>query len=148
MLDPRIYRTGLVAVALAVIVFAFSLESQPGGSGTTLAPDAFNPANAQSTLTWLSRTYPDRRPGSARRRAHGRLRGRRAGQARLRGHASRPSRPTPDGQRTLVNVTGTLAGQSNDTIVIVSHRDARGAPACSRPVGDGGDARAGTRPGR
>ena len=30
VLDPRIYRTGLVAVALAVIVLAFSLENQPG----------------------------------------------------------------------------------------------------------------------
>ena len=64
MLDPRIYRTGLVAVALAVIVFAFSLESQPAGPQTTLAPDAFNPQNAQNTLSSLARKFPSRPPGS------------------------------------------------------------------------------------
>ena len=42
MLDPRIYRTGMAAVILAVIVFAFSLESQPAGLTTNLAPDALN----------------------------------------------------------------------------------------------------------
>ena len=42
MLDPRIYRMGLTAVLLAVIVLAFSLGDQPGPQGTTLAPQAFN----------------------------------------------------------------------------------------------------------
>ena len=31
MLDPRIYRTGLVVVALAVVVLAFSFMDQQGG---------------------------------------------------------------------------------------------------------------------
>src|SRR5436309_683165 len=64
MLDPRIYRTGFVAVALAVIVFAFSLGDQQGPLAPTLAPDAFNGQNAYTLMNALARTYPDRRPGS------------------------------------------------------------------------------------
>lgn len=128
MLDPRIYRTGLVAVALAVIVFAFSLESQPSGLGTTLAPDAFNPQNAQTTLSSLARTFPDRRPGGS---ADGQIADYVGGSLGKLGYSvarTSFSAPTPGGRRTLVNVTATLAGQTNDTILIVSHRDAEQTP--------------------
>src|SRR5947209_19472761 len=63
MLDPRIYRTALVAVAMAVIVFAFSLQDMPGGLGTTLVPGAFSEAGAQATMTSLASQFPDRQPG-------------------------------------------------------------------------------------
>src|ERR1700761_9544528 len=64
MLDPRIYRTGLIAVALAVVVLAFSLQNQPGAANATLTPDAFNAQFAlNQTNVWASR-YPDRPPGS------------------------------------------------------------------------------------
>ena len=64
MLDPRIYRTGFVAVALAVIVFAFSLGDQHGALSPTLAPDAYNGPAAHSLMNAFATTYPDRRPGS------------------------------------------------------------------------------------
>jgi len=55
MLDPRIYRTGFVAVALAAIVLAFSLQDQPGPLGTTLPPDAFNGQNVYGSYgRWLA----------------------------------------------------------------------------------------------
>ena len=129
MLDPRIYRTGLFAVALAVIVFAFSLESQPSGLSTTLAPDAFNPQNAQAASSALARSFPDRRAGSA---ADAQLADSVAGSLAKLGYTVNRhsfSAATSSGPRTLVNVTGTLAGQSNDTILIVSHRDALISPA-------------------
>jgi len=50
MLDPRIYRTGFVAVALAVVVVAFSLLDQQGSLTASLAPDAFNGQGAYSTM--------------------------------------------------------------------------------------------------
>jgi hypothetical protein len=128
MLDPRIYRTGLFAVALAVIVFAFSLESQPSGLSTTLAPDAFNPQNAQTASSLLARSFPDRRAGSA---ADAQLADSVAGSLRRLGYSVNRrsfSAATSSGPKTLVNVTGTLAGQSNDTILIVSHRDALSSP--------------------
>ena len=128
MLDPRIYRTGLVAVALAVIVFAFSLESQPAGPQTTLAPDAFNPQNAQNTLSSLARNFPSRPPGST---GDSRMAAYVAASLGKLGYSIRTSAftaSTTAGRKTLVTVTGTLAGQSNDTILVVSHRDGVGSP--------------------
>jgi hypothetical protein len=129
MLDPRIYRTGLMAVALAVIVFAFSLDSQPSGLGTTLAPDAFNPQNALTAWNTLARQFPDRAPGG---RADGQMAGSVATSLAKLGYTVNQdsfSAATAGGRKTLVNVTGTLAGQSNDTILVVSHRDALASPA-------------------
>src|SRR5947209_13528288 len=65
MLDPRIYRAGLVAVAVAVIVLAFSLGDQSAPLSTTLPPEAFNGQNAYLDMVGLARKYPDRKPGSA-----------------------------------------------------------------------------------
>src|SRR5690242_10363068 len=64
MLDPRIYRTGLVAVALAVIVLAFSLGDQQGPLTTTLAPEAFNGGHAYAAMNRIAKQFPSRRPGS------------------------------------------------------------------------------------
>ena len=64
MLDPRIYRAGLVAVALAVIVFAFSFDDQPGGAHATLVAGAFNSQYAYNQAGSLAKAYPDRQPGS------------------------------------------------------------------------------------
>ena len=65
MLDPRIYRTGLGVVVLAVIVLAFSLDNQQGALSTNLAPDAFNGQNVSTSLNTMAAVYPQRRPGSA-----------------------------------------------------------------------------------
>ena len=45
MLDPRIYRTGLIVAALALVVLAFSLQNQQTALNPTLAPEAFNGQN-------------------------------------------------------------------------------------------------------
>src|SRR5213075_1885927 len=64
MLDPRIYRMGLLPVVLAVIVLAFSLGDQQGALGTNLAPDAYSGGYAYSQLQTVAKHYPSRRPGS------------------------------------------------------------------------------------
>ena len=64
MLDPRIYRTGFVVVALALVVLAFSLQNQPGPASTTLAPEAFNGSSAYATMQRMAADAPQRRPGS------------------------------------------------------------------------------------
>lgn len=136
MLDPRIYRTGFVAVALAVVVLAFSLTDQRGPMQATLAPDAFNPENAYSTMVSLARTYPDRRPGSdgdnalatdvfqRLQKIDGWKVSRSSSEAR-----------TVDGRRPLETVTAVKAGQSTGSIVIVAHRDALAQPARSQLSG-------------
>ena len=64
MLDPRIYRTGLVIAALALVVLAFSLTNQQTALSPTLAPSAFNGENVYTNMTSLATTDPSRRPGS------------------------------------------------------------------------------------
>jgi hypothetical protein len=131
MLDPRIYRTGFIAVALAVIVFAFSLESQPGGLSTTLSAEAFNGPGVYSTIQSLTKQYPDRHPGSSGDDA---LAGHVAQVLAARGYSTSTdtfTASTADGSRTLETVSGVRAGLSNGTIVIVSHRDAESSPAAA-----------------
>jgi len=136
MLDPRIYRTGFVAVALAVVVLAFSLTDQRGPMQPTLAPDAFNPESAYATMLSLASTYPDRRPGSNGDNALGRDIADRL--EKIQGwQVSIPvvKARTVDGDQTLETVTAVKAGQSAGSIVIVAHRDALGQPATSQLSG-------------
>lgn len=128
MLDPRIYRMGIVPIVLAVIVLAFSIEDQPGALHSNVVPDAFNGTRAYTTMKRLASAFPDRQPGSS-------------GDQRLAGYVVRQLGPkgygfkvstdffqgaTPHGERTLENVTGYRAGGGNGSIVIISHRDAAG----------------------
>jgi hypothetical protein len=138
MLDPRIYRTGFVAVALAVIVFAFSLGDQRGALSPTLAPDAFNGPATHSLMNAFAKTYPDRRPGSD-------------GDTALAADIARRLRQiqggytvttdvfkarTVDGTRTLENVIATRVGEAPGTVLVVAHRDSLlDATSCSASPG-------------
>jgi hypothetical protein len=130
MLDPRIYRTGLVAIALAVIVVAFSLYDQQGSLGATLAPDAFNGQNAYAAMQNLAQGDPNRRPGSAGDDA---LASQVAQAFRaLHGYTvstSLSTGRTVDGTRTLETVTAVRTGISAGSIVVVAHRDSTSSPA-------------------
>ncbi len=124
MLDPRIYRTGLMVVVVTVIVVAFSLGNQATPPSATLVPDAFNGGAAYGTMQSLARQYPDRPPGSA---ADAKIADYVAGTLGHDGFAVQRSAfraQTVDGPRTLENVIGTLAGTTPGAIVIVAHRDA------------------------
>src|SRR5437764_5314845 len=131
MLDPRIYRTGLIAVALGLIVLAFSLIPAPGPLTTTLAPEEFNGQKAYGTMTYLADKYPDRRPGSAGDEGVAAY----VSQGLAANHYNVARRTfsghTPDGIRRLDTVTGTVTGLSNGTIVVVAHRDSVHAPAAA-----------------
>ena len=131
MLDPRIYRTGLVVVALAVLVLAFSLQNQPGGLSSALPPDAFNGQNVYASMATMANDVPLRRPG---------LSGDKALAARVAsslGHYfGRAAVSTDtftgrsaDGPRTLENVVAVRPGVQSGTVLVVAHRDARGSPA-------------------
>jgi hypothetical protein len=129
MLDPRIYRTGLVVVALAAVVLAFSFENQPGPLPASLAPQAFNGGNVYATMKQLSKQYPFRRPGSNSDEDIASL-----VSAGLTKYGFAPTTSTftartADGTRTLENVVGSRPGVQSGSIVIVASRDARGSPA-------------------
>lgn len=129
MLNPRIYRMGLVPVILGVIVFAFSLGDQQGALSTNAVPDAFDGSHAYGTMTSLARQYPHRRPGSAADQdlasyVHAQLRG-----DGFHVFTDSSTVATALGDRRVQNVFGIRAGAQGGSIVIVSHRDALGSPA-------------------
>ncbi len=129
MVDPRIYRTLLVIVAAAVIVFGFSFQDQPGAAATTLAPATL--PDSYGLMTALAQQYPDRSPGST-------------GDASLANAVEETLQrdgfavsstsfqsQTADGSRTLQTVLATRAGQLNGTIVVLSDRDQPGLAGMS-----------------
>lgn len=129
MLDPRIYRTGMIVVALAVIVLAFSFTDQPGAAGTSLAPQAFNGQNAFSDMVSMARDDPVRQPGSdgdfalaAQVASSFRRSGFGVSTDTFRGR-------TVDGAQTLENVVGIRPGLSGGSIVVIAHRDSLSSPA-------------------
>lgn len=138
MLDPRIYRTGLVVVALALIVFAFSLQGQPSGVSTTLAPNAFNGLNAYADMTALAKQYPNRSAGSASDDALAAAIAKRLGDVYKFNVQTQSFRAaTPSGKHPLENVIGVRTGLQAGTIVVVAHRDATTSPATADLSGTG-----------
>ena len=129
MLDPRIYRTGLVVAALALVVLAFSLKDQQTALNPTLAPSAFNGANVRAKIDAIAHSDPSRRPGSDGDQSL-------AVTIRntLRHYGFAPSTDTftgrtVDGTVPLENVVGMRPGTESGSIVIVAPRDALGSQA-------------------
>ena len=129
MVDPRIYRGLLILVAFAVIVFGFSLQSQPGSLGASVAPGQFF-SGVYGTMKKLARDYPQRAPGSPgdQRLANyvqQQLSGKNSSQ--IHGFSVQTADSTTStaaGDRTLETVTATRPGVGSGTVVVVSHRDA------------------------
>jgi hypothetical protein len=123
MLDPRIYRTSLIVVALAVIVVAFSLDNQASPMNATLTPDAFNGSTAYATMGNLAAQYPNRRPGSQGDTSLADYVQQSFRQNGLQVQRNVFNAQTVDGPREIETVTGTLAGLTPGSVVIVAHRD-------------------------
>jgi hypothetical protein len=135
MLDSRIYRAGLVAVVLAVIVFAFALHGQAGPLTTSLAPDAFNGQHAFRNTLALADQFPRRPPGSAQDQALGRLIAARLRHDGFHVREQRFTAATPSGPKRMFNVVALQQGLSNAAIVVVAHRDALTSPAVAEQSG-------------
>ncbi len=135
MLDPRIYRTGLIIAALALVVLAFSLTNQQTALSPTLAPEAFNGQNVSAAMSSIATGDPTRRPGSEGDQSL-------AVQVRatLSHYGFAPSTDTftgrtVDGTVPLENVVGIRPGIQSGSIVIVAPRDALGTPALAAASG-------------
>jgi hypothetical protein len=129
MLDARIYRTGLVVVALAVVVLAFSFMDQQSGLSSSLAPDAFNGQNVYTNMKQMEAAYPDRRPGSSGDDALATQVAKSFNQYGFSVSTDAFTGRTADGSQTLENVVATRPGMKSGSVVIVAGRDARGSPA-------------------
>jgi hypothetical protein len=130
MFSPRLYRTGLVAAALALIVLGFSLRGQAPPLSPTISPAAFSGTDAYATLTALASSAPSHPPGSPGDAAIARQVA-----AALRANGFTPvqtnhfAAETVRGQRTLENVVGSRPGITSGSIVVVADRDAGSGPA-------------------
>ncbi len=135
MLDPRIYRAGMIPVLLALVLVAFSLEDRPRPFRTTLPPDAFQGTRAHAELARLAAAFPSRRPGSADDVALSR---RVATQMRRAGFAVRTHRVTAqtiEGEQPLTTIVAERAGIADSRVVVVAHRDAAGRGAAAELSG-------------
>jgi hypothetical protein len=129
MLDPRIYRTGLIVTALALVVLAFSLSDQPAALNPTLAPDAFNGHNVYTSIATLAAQDPSRRPGSDGDSSLATQVASTFGRNGFTPTTTTFSGRTVDGTRTLENVVGVRPGMKSGSIVVVASRDALSSPA-------------------
>jgi hypothetical protein len=135
MIDPRIYRAGLVLIALALIVFGFSFRPQAGALGENLAPSAWSGPSAAAQTSALARLAPDRSPGST-------------GDLRLAAEVRRSfeadgglgvseitsSEQTTAGARAVPTVIANRTGLTPGAIVVVADRDMPGRAGLSGTV--------------
>jgi hypothetical protein len=129
MFDPRIYRGGLVVVALAALVLLFSFDNQQSALTSTLAPDAFSGQNAFATMTNLAKAYPDRTPGTSGDYDVADYVDQKLTQFGFAPSTDTFSARTANGRRTLENVIGVRPGMESGSVVVIAHRDASGSPS-------------------
>ncbi|MGA9858454.1 MAG: hypothetical protein WBQ18_11375, partial [Solirubrobacteraceae bacterium] len=135
MLDPRIYRTGLIVTALALVVLAFSLRDQPGALSPTIAPDAFNGQNVYNSMNAIAHGDPSRRPGSRGDRSLADQVYAKFSQAGFAPSVDTFTGRTVDGTRGLRNVVGVRPGVRSGSIVVLASRDALGSPSVAAASG-------------
>ncbi len=126
-------RVGIGALLLAALVAVFSLRALPRPLTADLPTDAYDAAGALRLNQDLVRSFPSRRAGSPGDSA---LADRVAAELRRALPTATIDQDdftsdTPDGTRTLRNVSATLPGLPGPEILIVAHRDAlhRGSAA-------------------
>ncbi|CAB4939393.1 unannotated protein [freshwater metagenome] len=126
-------RIGIGALLLAALVAVFSLRALPRPLTADLPAEAYDAAQAMRLNSDLTAQFPSRRAGSPGDAAL-------ADRVAVELRRALPSAAidvdeftadTPDGTRTLRNVSATLPGLPGPEILIVAHRDAlrRGSPA-------------------
>jgi hypothetical protein len=126
-------RIGIGVLLLAALVAAFSLRGLPTPLQADLPAEAFDGAAATTMARAIARDFPERTAGSP---------GDAAVAVRVAAELRRAlptaavttdefEADTPDGRRTLRNVTAVLPGQPGPELLVLAHRDAigRGSPA-------------------
>lgn len=129
MVDPRIYRAGLAIVALAVIVFAFSLQNQPSPVSTTLAPPVTTTSAPYDLLQSLADRYPNRQPGSLGDEGLADAVAAQLHSDNLLVQRQSFEANTAGGRRQITTVIGSKVGLAPGAIVVVAHRDAAASPS-------------------
>jgi hypothetical protein len=121
-------RIGIGVLLLAALVAAFSLRGLPTPLEADLPAEAFDGAAATTMARAIARDFPERTAGSP-----GDASAAVAVAAELRRALPTAAvttdefeSDTPDGRRTLRNVTAVLPGQPGPELLVIAHRDAIG----------------------
>ena len=132
MLEPRLYRLGLLLALAAAVVLMFSVVSRPQSLRSDVAADAFDGEGAAAITRQLIEVAPDREPGSA-------------GNAAAAGFVAERFRAIQGGSVSVQrfdaefdgddvpmrNVSLVLPGLTDRTIVIAAPRDCDGGPCAA-----------------
>jgi hypothetical protein len=123
MVDPRIYRVCWLLVAVAVILFGFSLQPRPAALSSTIMPGP-SFGNTGTTIKHLEAQFPSRSAGSSgdsqlaswvANQIHG--------DSGFEVSTDSFRARTSQGMRTLENVVATKPGLEAGSVVVVSQRD-------------------------
>lgn len=132
MFDPRIYRAALLPAVAAFVVLMFSLEPVPSVLQAPVTTPTFDGAEASRTARAIVQLAPERQPGSTGDLAAADLVRERfsaieGGEVSVQDFDS-----SFEGEDvTLRNVILTLPGASQQTILIVAHRDSAEGPGAA-----------------
>jgi len=123
MVDPRIYRVCWLLVAVAVVLFGFSLQPRPAAlSSTIMAGSSFSATGA--TINDLEARFPSRSAGSSGDRAlAGWVASQIHGDSGFAINTETFQARTSQGTRELEDVVATKPGLQSGSVVVVSQRD-------------------------
>ena len=132
-LDARLVRVGFLVVVPAILAFLFSISTTGALPRSPLDP-LFDPESAASFAETISVEYPSRVPGSEGAVGAARWYRETVGSLGLQTEEDVWSEELADlGSVELRNVVAVVPGRSEETIVVVAHRDNAGA---EQPLGE------------
>ncbi len=124
-INVRLARTTALLLVVPLLLIVVTLVP-PGALPPPTLPPAFDGDTALRLATELARDYPDREPGSLGAAGAAQWYEEKLG---LYGLAARPDRWEQDvpglGRRPLLNLVTVVPGTSEETIVVIAHRDNR-----------------------
>jgi hypothetical protein len=130
MVDPRIYRAGLALVAIAVIVFGFSLQAEPAPATTALTAPAYAGPQLRALAGIRSRVGTDA-AFAAYVKAQLSTAVNVGGASGFEVGESTAEAQTAAGVRSVPVVTASRTGVQPGTIVVVADRDTPGEAGVS-----------------
>ena len=129
MFDPRIYRAALLPALAAFVLLMFSLEPTPGALQEPVSTPDFDSREAARITRSIVNLAPDREPGSEGDRAVADLVRERFAAVEGGELSAQDFDSTYAGSDVeLRNVVLTLPGSSEETLLIIAHRDSVDGP--------------------
>jgi hypothetical protein len=125
MINLRIYRASLLLVPIAVVVAMFSLQSDPAGRHSPIAPDSFDGDIAAGQARAMARQAPAPRPGSDSDKRRADLV--RASFSQIQGAqiSTQSFSGSFEGKDVdLTNVICVLPGETDSQLMVIAGRDA------------------------